>query len=75
MSDWRSRSMRRVNKEDAKLELARIFGGTVPAGVYINGDPRGHMLKLDGDEVVVPEGMQRDWVYNGILAAEINPED
>lgn len=51
-------------------ELIRIFGMT-PKGVYINGDPRGHSLKLDSEQVTIPEGMQRDWGNDGILAAEI----
>lgn len=58
-------------KNDARKELARIFGGTIPQGVFINGDPRGHMLKLDNEEVTIPEGMQTDWGGYGILAAEI----
>lgn len=61
----------RVNDE-ARTELSRIFGGSIPKGVYINGDPRGHALKLDSDEVKVPEGMERDWGGNGILAATID---
>jgi hypothetical protein len=59
-------------KADAKEELAEIFGGTIPKGVFINGDPRGHALKLDNDEVVIPPGMEKDWGGNGILAATIN---
>lgn len=62
-------------KSDAKAELAKIFGGKIPVGVFINGDPRGHMLKLDNDGRAIPEGMQTDWGGNGILAVEINPED
>ncbi len=62
-------------KDDARIELARIFGGKIPAGVYINGDPRGHMLKLDTEEMALPEGMVRDWGNNGILAAGIEGEE
>lgn len=58
-------------KDDARRELARIFGGSIPKGVFINGDPRGYMLKLDNDQVAVPEGMHTDWGNYGILAAEI----
>lgn len=58
-------------KEQGYAELARIFGGTIPAGVYINSDPRGHMLKLDSDQVKVPGGMECDWGNDGLLAAEI----
>ncbi len=62
-------------KDDARKELARIFGGTIPVGVYINGDPRGHMLKLDTEEVALPDGMVRDLGNNGILAAEIEGDE
>jgi len=62
-------------KEEGRAELAKIFGGKIPAGVYINGDPRGHSLKLDCDEAQVPEGLQRDMGGNGILAATIEEED
>lgn len=59
-------------KDDARVELARIFGASIPKGVYINGDPRGHSLKLDCDVAPVPGGMERDWGGNGILAATID---
>lgn len=64
-------------KEQARVKLAQIFGGRIPAGVFINSDPRGHVLKMDcGDAgsagVKIPEGMDKDWGGNGILAAEIN---
>lgn len=62
-------------KGEARAELARIFWGKIPSGVFINGDPRGHMLKLDNEERTVPEGMHTDMGQYGILAAEINPED
>ena len=59
------------------MKIAKIFGGTIPEGVFINSDPRGHALKLDcGDAgqpgVTIPEGMEKDWGGNGILAAEID---
>lgn len=60
------------DKERARQELAAIFGGTIPPGVYLNSDPRGHALKLDCDEAEIPQGMEKDWGGNGILAAEIN---
>jgi len=56
----------------AKQQATKIFGGTLPKGVFINGDPRGHSLKLDCDVVGIPEGMYRDRGGNGILAADIN---
>lgn len=58
-------------KADATKQLAAIFGGTIPTGIFINGDPRGHSLKLDAEQVTVPEGMSKDWGSDGILAAEI----
>lgn len=66
-------------KEAAREALRVAFGGKIPTGVYINGDPRGHMLKLDcgsaGEPgVPIPEGMEKDWGGNGILAAEINED-
>lgn len=62
-------------KDKACGELREVFGGKLPVGLFVNGDPRGHMLKLDNDERAIPEGMQTDWGGNGILAVEINPED
>ncbi len=59
-----------MDKANAKKELAAIFGGKIPAGIFINGDPRGHILKLDSETVKIPEGMQTDWGQDGILAAE-----
>lgn len=59
-------------KEKARAEIIKLFGGTLPDGLYINGDPRGHVLKLDSDKCTVPEGMERDWGGNGILAIIID---
>lgn len=57
----------------ARQRAAVVFGGKLPAGFIINRDPRGHVLKIDPDAGgIVPEGMERDWGGNGILAAEIN---
>lgn len=53
--------------------LENVFGGEIPEGIFINGDPRGHMLKLDC-EFPIPDGMERDWGGDGILAAEIEEE-
>lgn len=58
------------DKQRARVRLLEIFGGLIPSGVYINGDPRGHMLKLDHEKVTVPDGMQTDWGSDGILAPE-----
>lgn len=67
------------DKDQAREELKRIFGGTIPQGVYINGDPRGSMLKLDSGSagepgVAIPEGMQTDLGQDGMLAATIEEE-
>lgn len=51
--------------------IAGIFGHA-PTGVFINGDARGHALKLDFEKVKIPEGMETDWGGDGILAAEID---
>lgn len=66
-------------KASGRIALHVAFGGEIPKGVYINGDPRGHMLKLDcgsaGEPgVPIPEGMERDWGGDGLLAPEITEE-
>lgn len=61
-----------ADKDAGYKELSRIFGGTIPKGVFINSDPRGHSLKLDSEQVTIPEGMSKDWGQYGILAAEID---
>jgi len=66
-----------LHKAHARKQLLALFGGSLPAGLFINGDPRGHMLKLDcgsagSPGVPIPDGMERDWGGNGILAADIN---
>jgi len=50
-----------IIKEQGRVKLAKIFGGSIPNGVFINSDPRGHALKLDCDKVTIPAGMDRDW--------------
>jgi hypothetical protein len=60
---------------DARAErnvaaVARILG-CAPAGLSLNGDPRGYALKLDPERgAKIPAGLQRDWGGNGILAPE-----
>ena len=58
-------------KEKGWVKLAEIFGGKIPAGIIINSDPRGHMLKLDAEKGTIPDGMHMDWGRDGILAAVI----
>jgi hypothetical protein len=60
-----------VIKNQYRNRLAKVFGGRVPTGVFINGDPRGHALKLDNEQMAIPAGMETDWGGYGILAAEI----
>ena len=59
-------------RQQAKNRLAKVFGGRIPDGVFINSDPRGYALKLDNEQVAIPQGMETDWGGYGILAAEIN---
>lgn len=59
-------------KDQAQNRLSRVFGGRIPDGIFINGDPRGYALKLDNEKVQLPEGMEKDWGGYGILAAEID---
>lgn len=52
-------------------DCVRNVFGHIPQGFFLNGDARGHTLKLDPDKVAIPQGMQTDWGRNGILAAQI----
>lgn len=55
-----------------------LFGGTLPPGFFINGDPRGYALKINaGNEAGqeyrperIPAGLRTDWGGYGILAPE-----
>lgn len=61
--------------EDYKAGVGTVIReimGTVPKGFFINGDPRGHALKLEVDAAAQLSGLQKDWGGYGILAAEIN---
>lgn len=59
-------------KDQARNRLSRVFNGRIPEGVFINSDSRGHALKLDNEQVKIPQGMDTDWGGYGILAAELN---
>jgi hypothetical protein len=51
--------------------IARVSGlqhGNLPAGFFVNGDPRGYALKIESDNL--PEGIHKDWGGYGILAPE-----
>jgi hypothetical protein len=56
-------------KDRARRRAAAIFGGKLPQGFFINGDPRGYSLKIDG--AAVPQGLETDWGQYGILAPEL----
>ena len=58
-----------IKRDHIRPAIARAFGGVIPAGVFINGDARGHALKIHAEHV--PAGMETDWGRDGILAAEI----
>ena len=47
-------------------EVGRILG-YVPRGLFVNSDPRGYSLKIEGE---IPEGMHTDWGGYGILAPD-----
>jgi hypothetical protein len=55
--------------------VKQVFGGELPPGFFINGDPRGYALKIDqpGDanpgEYLIS---YRDWGGYGILAPEFD---
>lgn len=58
--------------------VKKLFGGTLPQGFFINGDPRGYALKINsGNEAgqvhhpeYIPQGLHKDWGDYGILAPE-----
>lgn len=54
------------------FDCIRNIFGHIPAGVFLNADARGHTIKLDGEKVTIPDGMQTDWGRDGILAAQID---
>ena len=59
-----------IKRDHIKPAVARAFGGVIPEGFFVNGDPRGLALKLHAEHV--PAGMATDWGRDGILAAEID---
>lgn len=53
------------------IEDVRAALGRLPDGFFVNSDPRGYALKIrPGGEI--PEGLEKDWGGNGILAPIIN---
>ena len=55
-------------RAEITAKVATIFGGRLPAGFFINGDPRGYTLKIKPGHV--PAGLETDWGGNGILAPD-----
>lgn len=61
-------------------DIKRLFGGKVPKGFFMNGDPRGYSLKLDPEAWKVSDNAQenydalpvkyQDWGGYMILAPE-----
>lgn len=47
--------------ERIKQRLAVLFGGTLPRGFFINGDPRGYTLKLDPEAWKVSEDARENY--------------
>lgn len=54
-------------------DIKRIFG-EVPKGFYLNGDPRGAILKIDPEKGGDTEGLQTDWGSYGMLAYTVEEE-
>lgn len=67
-----------TRQERIAEQVKKLFGGTLPQGFFINGDPRGYALKINaGNEAgmehhpeYIPEGLHKDWGGYGILAPE-----
>lgn len=57
--------------DDLKPRIAAVFG-TMPKGVFVNGDARGGALKMERE--FCPAGMWGDFVGNGMLAVEITAD-
>lgn len=58
-----------TTKDKAHAIVAVIFGGKLPPGFFINGDPRGYALKLETAPAV---GLETDWGRHAILAPDFN---
>ena len=59
-------------KVESGIEKAikRLHGGTLPAGFFVNSDPRGYALKINNEKTQIPEGLHKDWGGYGCLAPE-----
>lgn len=51
--------------------LVKPVFGEIPDGFYVNGDARGMSLCINAEKSAIPQGMQRNWGGDGLLAAEI----
>lgn len=61
-------------KDGIRADVAKVFGGNLPPRFFINGDPRGYALKLDGGDGTKPAtsfALVQDWGRNQILAPDI----
>jgi len=61
-------------KAETGAKVAAIFGGKLPPAFFVNGDPRGYVLKLDsgnGEKAATEFPLHRDWGNNQILAPVI----
>ena len=54
---------------DVEAGVAELFGGDVPAGFFVNGDPRGYALKLQEGTGAIT---YRDWGGFEILAPDFD---
>lgn len=62
-------------KNGIREKVAAVFGGKLPPALYVNGDPRGHAIKLgsgNGEKTATPFALEQDWGRNQILAPEID---
>lgn len=63
-----------IEKQNIESSIRRqveIILGRIPVGFFINWDARGCALKIDGDLVSIPDGMQKDMGGCGLLAPVI----
>lgn len=59
--------------DKARADLCKLLGIPVDdPRIVINGDPRGHALKIDCDHMRPEIKLHRDWGGYGIIAPEID---
>lgn len=59
-----------AEKDKITARVKDIFGGTLPPGFFVNGDPRGYSLKME--ENSTKHALHQDFGHYQILAPEIN---